>query len=139
MKSEKENYLNQLIYTNRKLKELIDKILSRSKQPPIIVLQADEGPRVFIQQEWEELSNKGLDYSHVSERALLTHMRIFNAYNLPGFNRKLYKSITPVNTFRLIFNSYFGADYELLEDESYNVEDWVHPYKFANITEKLSP
>jgi len=26
-------------------------------------------------------------------------------------------AISPVNTFRLIFNHYFGADYPLLEDD----------------------
>jgi hypothetical protein len=31
----------------------------------------------------------------------------------------LYPTITPVNTFRLIFNAYFGGNYEMLEDISY--------------------
>jgi len=29
----------------------------------------------------------------------------------------LYDNISPVNTFRLIFSQYFGADYPLLEDD----------------------
>ena len=31
----------------------------------------------------------------------------------------LYSKITPVNTFRLILDTYFGSDYGLLEDVSY--------------------
>jgi hypothetical protein len=31
----------------------------------------------------------------------------------------LYPTITPVNTFRLVFNDYFGGRYELLPDISY--------------------
>ena len=43
-----------------------------------------------------------------------------NAYHLPdGGNALLYPSITPINTFRVIFNHYLGADFELLEDSSY--------------------
>ena len=45
---------------------------------------------------------------------------ILNAYYLPnGGNDLLYESISPVNSFRVIFNSYFGANYEILEDRSY--------------------
>ena len=39
----------------------------------------------------------------------------------------LYPAISPVNTFRLIFNTYLGADYPLLEDISY---DSPVPYVF---------
>ena len=53
-------------------------------------------------------------------------MRIFNAYYLPeGGNENLYETITPVNTFRVVFNTYFGGRYELLPDKSWygHVED----------------
>jgi hypothetical protein len=46
---------------------------------------------------------------------------ILNAYYLPnGGDQMLYSTITPVNTFRLIFDYYFGGDYGLIEDISYN-------------------
>jgi len=45
---------------------------------------------------------------------------ILNAYYLPnGGHDLLYDSITPVNTFRVIFNHYFGKDYGLLKDRSF--------------------
>ena len=44
---------------------------------------------------------------------------ILNAYYLPGHSDIAYPTISPVNTFRLIFNTYFGTDYELLPDTSY--------------------
>jgi len=31
----------------------------------------------------------------------------------------MYPSITPVNTFRVIFNTYFGTDLPILEDNTY--------------------
>ena len=45
--------------------------------------------------------------------------KILNAYYLPGHNDLLYPTISPVNTFRLILDTYLGADYPLLNDTSY--------------------
>jgi hypothetical protein len=62
-------------------------------------------------------------------------MRILNAYYLPLKDCDLvYDSITPVNTFRVIFNCYFGTNYKLLEDKSYNSFDFS-PYKFTDVTD----
>ena len=33
--------------------------------------------------------------------------------------KDLYPTITPINSFRVVFNSYFGTNYPLLEDQSY--------------------
>jgi hypothetical protein len=46
-------------------------------------------------------------------------MKILNAYYLPGHADQLYTSISPVNTFRVVLNSYFGTNFPLLEDVSY--------------------
>jgi hypothetical protein len=48
-------------------------------------------------------------------------MPILNAYYLPGANaqKKLYPTITPVNTFRVILDSYFHQNLPLLKDVSY--------------------
>jgi hypothetical protein len=56
-------------------------------------------------------------------------MSNLNAYLLPGRDAALYPTLTPVNTFRVIFNTYFGQDLELLEDISFYSEyddpfDW---------------
>jgi hypothetical protein len=123
---QKEYYLNQLIFINKKIEILIDEILSKSEVPPIIILQADHGPRnTFIEGEYPtaDIFKEG--------------SRIFNAYHIPSEESNLlYDSITPVNTFRVVFNSYFNTDYELLEDKSYNsFED--EPYRFTDITDKV--
>ncbi|MEW6402359.1 MAG: sulfatase-like hydrolase/transferase, partial [Chloroflexota bacterium] len=91
-------YQNQLTYLNDKMLEAIDTILAESETPPIIILQGDHGP-------WLQPKNK--------------RMWILNAYYLPGHSDKLYPDISPVNTFRLVFNSYFGGDYDMLDDISY--------------------
>lgn len=49
-------------------------------------------------------------------------MSILNAYYIPNnVNLFLYETITPVNTFRIILNNYFGQNLPLLEDKSYFV------------------
>lgn len=94
----KERYLDQLIFLNKKLKILVNEILSKSKNPPIIILQGDHGPN---------FENSSFEH----------RVRIFNAYHLPGVEKDvLYSSISPVNSFRLIFNLYFNANLDLLED-----------------------
>jgi hypothetical protein len=43
-----------------------------------------------------------------------------SAYHLPnGGKDRLYNTITPVNSFRLIFDRYFGTALGTLEDKSY--------------------
>jgi len=104
-----EAYVDQLVCVNKMVEALADEILARSEVPPIIVLQADHGP---------------------SEE-----MGIFNAFYLPEDGRSyLYSSITPVNTFRLIFDFYFGTNLGLLEDKSY-FSNYSHPYQFIQVEE----
>jgi hypothetical protein len=93
-----QGYQNQLTFLNKKMIEAVDTILANSDTPPIIVLQGDHGP-------WLQSREK--------------RMWILNAYHLPEQADKLHPQISPVNTFRLIFNSYFGGQYGLLEDVSY--------------------
>lgn len=134
-RSRRKNYLEQLIFVNKKVKMLIDKLLSSSKPLPIIILQSDEGP-------WPEryrLDDKSFDWKQATNAEFREKFRILNAYYLPDVNKDvLYPSITPVNSFRLIFNLYFNTDFELLPDESYASEDYTHPYKFFNVTDKVN-
>ncbi|HUG33188.1 MAG TPA: hypothetical protein VMJ90_00355, partial [Anaerolineales bacterium] len=56
-------------------------------------------------------------------------MSILNTYYVNEAAKKdLYPVITPVNTFHVIFNNYFGTSYPLLEDFSYytgNMNDFT--------------
>jgi hypothetical protein len=115
----------------------VDKILAKSDRPPVIVLQSDEGPFIpFL----HEFGRAGTDWRELSDPALQTHIRILNAYYLPNADPEqiLYPSVTPVNSFRIIFDHYFGTDYGLVEDESYIFEDTLHPYTFINVTDRVS-
>lgn len=62
-------------------------------------------------------------------------MAILNAYYLPGADpASLYAAISPVNTFRVIFNQYFGGNYPMLEDVSY-YSTYQAPYNFTIVPE----
>jgi len=133
-RDEKENYRRQLIFANKKVKELIDKILLNSEVPPIIILQADEGP--YPQR--YKLHGDDFNWKNATDAELREKTGIFNAYYLPNVDTKiLYPSITPVNSFRLVFNLYFNTHFELLPDETYAFVDSRHPYNLFNVTDKV--
>ena len=118
-KLQRENYLAQAAYTGAQIEILVEKLLSRSKRAPIIILQGDHGHK-FPLYEPERLQQEyGLKPDDTSELMV----RIFNAYYLPdGGDALLYGSITPVNSFRVVLNYYFDQKLELLEDKSYTFD-----------------
>lgn len=137
-KSLKENYIDQLLFTNSKVKALIDKLLSDSEIPPIIILQGDEGtaPERFRR---AGKDFKRFNWKQATDAELKEKVSILNAYYFPGTdNNVLYPSITPVNSFRLVFNLYFGTNLKLLSDESYAFVDEYHLYSFFDVTDKIT-
>ena len=116
-----EAYRNQLHYINTKLVQTIDAILAHSETPPIIILQSDHGP-----------IPEGQRVRYTQQR-----MAILSAYYLPGNgDEPLYPTITPVNTFRIIFNTYFSGDYELLPDRVY-FSAYPTIYNFTDVTDDV--
>lgn len=94
-------YPDEVTYLNKRILEIVRELIAKSPTPPIIVIQGDHGwdPRYRLQ--------------------------ILNAYYLPETSdgiapsATIYPTITPVNTFRLIFDHYFGGSFGLLPDHSY--------------------
>jgi len=126
---DREKYLDQLIFVNSKLEILIEEILSGSKIPPVIIIQGDHGGRSTLGEP------HGGGWRYPSASVLRESTFILNAYYLPdGGDSLLYDSISPVNTFRVVFNAYFNQDYELLEDRSY-YSPYKRPYDFYDVTE----
>ncbi len=104
-----DHYRDQVIYINSRMMEILPKIITNSSTPPVIVIQGDHGPTVP--------SNR---------RARMSNL---NAYLLPGVDASVYPTITPVNTFRIIFNAYFGQTLELLDDVSL-YSDYEDPFNW---------
>lgn len=102
---DKQFYLEQYIFISTEIEKVIDVLLEELKVPPIIVLQSDHGPR------------SGHFKFHYPV-GVNDWQKILNAMYLPGMDRDtLSDNMSPVNTFRLVFNHYFGANYSLLEDD----------------------
>jgi hypothetical protein len=103
------HYRDQAIYISSRMMEIVPQIIANSERPPVIVIQGDHGPTIP---------------SNRQDR-----MSILNAYYLPGVDASISPTITPVNTFRLIFNSYFGQSLKLLEDVSL-YSDYDDPFNW---------
>ena len=119
-----QKYVGQLIYINKQVLQTIDLILTNSSEPPVIIIQADHGPGAY------------LDWNSVENTCLKERFSILNAYYLPqGGTSQINENITPVNTFRVIFNYYFGTKFELMDDKEY-FSTWNNPYNFVDVTAK---
>jgi len=89
-------YINNVRFINKEITLAVEKILEHSITEPIIIIQSDHGSKFY-------------------DRSMT-----FSAIDFPdGGERGLYESLTPVNTFRLVFNQYFDAALPLLPDQSY--------------------
>ncbi len=118
-------YRGEIIYLNRRVQDAIDRILDNSAQPPIIILQGDHGSGLFF-------DRNSLENTHVWER-----YAILNAYYFPNHgDAGLYPTITPVNSLRVMFNTYFGTHYPLLPDRSFFVPS-DSGYQHIEITRQL--
>ena len=109
--SKREGYRNQVAGINEKVLEMVRGIQENSETPPIIIIHADHGTG----DTFEEL------------------MPILMAMNLPeDGSMYLYETISPVNIFRVIFNTYFNGEYEILEDTSF-YSHWDTRFDFIEI------
>jgi hypothetical protein len=112
-----DSFFNTYQYLDNETIKTIEAILANSDPEPIIILQSDHGD------------------GDGSYRNLT-----LNAFYLPdGGDEMIYPTITPVNFFRIIFNTYFDMDFDLLEDKSYyseelnryNLEEVQDPYDYC--------
>ncbi len=94
-----DEYRDSIIYTNRRMLGIVKTIIEQSDQPPVIIIQGDHNAAT------------------TPER-----VKILNALYLPeGGAASAYHGMTPVNTFRLVLDFYFGQTNGLLPDRSFHV------------------
>lgn len=119
-------YCDELVYLNTLVLKTVEEIQANAKRPTVIILQADHGPGV--------LPN---DYREFDKLDPDLRFGMLNAYYFPGGPPPaLYPSISPVNTFRVVFNHYLGTHYPLLKDEHY-FSPYTYPYDMRPMTEVL--
>ncbi len=109
----REGYRDQVHYINSRVLPLFKTMIARSQTPPIIIVQGDHGVLARV--------------SSTNAR-----MTILNAYYLPdGGDRRLYESISPVNSFRVVFDDYFGGKLGLKDDISYYLDTRTNQFSVS--------
>lgn len=130
----KAEYLDSIVFTNRVISQLVDTILQESDAEPIILIQGDHGFR-WLCDDCPAVAGQWDDdyYANVV-------LPIISAYYLPGDGeRQLYPAISPANSFRVIFDEYFGTELGLLEDRYYRSSDYNrNVYDFIEITDVVN-
>jgi len=131
-----ESYRRQLSYGNSRMLDIVDRIIAGSGDDAVIMIQADEGPfpARYRADEW------GFEWRDATDAELEEKFGILFAMRVPGADLDaagFHDTITPVNTFRVIFNARFGTDLPLLPDRSFAHEDLYHFYDFFEITDRL--
>jgi len=121
----KRQYIQQVQFVNKKTTEVVENILENNKNV-IIIIQGDHGTA------WET------NWMEPSKDDAWQRLRNFDAIYFPDEDKRvqLNDDRTLVNTFRIVFNSYFGSDYEMLENKMY--WGWnAKPYYFEDVTNYL--
>jgi hypothetical protein len=113
----RRGYRNQVMFINARILEALKQIIANSSQTPVIIIQGDHGPAKIPEEK---------------------RMNILSAYLFPGTEPDLYPSLTPVNNFRLVFNTYFNTSLPILPDKSHYV-DINYPYKFKEMQDPCTP
>ena len=137
-REEPEEYLEQLQFTNDRILDLLDSLLDTPEEErPIVLIQSDEGPFPPRYANDEE----GFRWEEATDEELIQKFSILAAYLVPGMTGDelgVYPGITPVNSFRVIFNAAFGTDLEMLPDRNLIFVDQRHIYDMVDITDRLA-
>ena len=116
---EQAPYLAQLQYTNIRIMDSVEQLLENEPKP-IIVIQSDHGFRFSVGENDTEIDH---GFSN------------FAAYYFPDeeLNENEFAEMTPVNTFRILFNKYFGTNYDILEHKAFHRDNST----FIEVTEQV--
>ena len=130
-----EAYRRQLTYANGVLLDLVDRIIERSPDA-VIVIQADEGPFPARLR----ANEADFDWREAADAELREKFGILFAMRIPGADLEaagFHDAITPVNTFRVVFNARFDADLPILPDRIWTHVGVKRFYDFVDITDRL--
>lgn len=110
-----EGMRNVIAFLNTRLVEVAGAILARDPNS-VLLIQGDHGCNASLQSP-EDFARKERSWAdYVQDRSANLSAFYFPDRQYQGL---LYPEITPVNTFRIVFNKYLGMDYPLLEDVTY--------------------
>lgn len=117
-----QEFIAGLNFVNARFLDMIDAILEGSRHEPVIIFQADHG------------SSKG-EVRTAQWRPI--HFDVFSAYYLPDrFTIEIPRPHTNINTFPLILNAVFNADFALKENRLFELKKSnSKPFAQEDVTE----
>ena len=107
-----KGYFDQLAFCNKLLREIISSSVANSEKQKVIIIEGDHGIRFHNQVASKEMPAR-------------TTWSDGEFYNLNAYYfsdrdyQHLYKTISPVNSFRVILNKYFCGNFPMLKDSSF--------------------
>ncbi len=127
-RGESQGYIDQVEYAAHIIKELVPALQEGTRGAPAILVQADEGP--FPDR------NYRVPWQEATPDELAIKTSILNSYFFPdGDYSTLSPAITPVNSYRMLFNALFGADFERLPDRVIAFSGDSSLYDFHDVTD----
>jgi hypothetical protein len=119
-------YLEQLECLNGLLLDTVQRILAKSRVPPVIILQGDHGTKLLHATGYK-------DPGEVPPPAARERFGAFGAYYLPDGGAEVFgHTVTIVNVMGNVLRHYFGADLPRAGDELY-ISPADHPYDFRKV------
>jgi hypothetical protein len=124
-----DGYLNEIQFINKKILTISKNILTYSKNS-IIIIQGDTGSSILNNPDTDDFIKKRLS--------------ILFAIHLPDAHELIFPNTTSSpNTYRIIFNHYFGTNYDLLPDQYYwdsNSQNIVNgTNRYIDVTDLIIP
>jgi len=102
-------YIEQVQFVNRAVVGIVDSIIARSDNQPIILIQGDHGPASTLERPDVSI-----------ETVYWERMGILNAYLVPpAIEKGLRPDMTPVNSFRVLLRGLLDADLPDAPDASF--------------------
>jgi hypothetical protein len=121
----RNGYVGQVTYLNGEVLKTLDALLASNRRP-IVLVQGDHGSKMY------------LDQNQLRKTDLTECFDNLSAFYVPDdIKSKLYPTITPVNSFRIILSTLFGAKLPNLPDRSW-YSPFSAPFHFTDVTKEVT-
>ena len=113
-----DEYFADFRYINSRFLDMIDAILEKSADPPVILFQADHGSTYGYNR-----AARGAEFSwENAAQGSWTHFNIYAAWYLPpAVAVDFPQTLSSVNAFALLLNALFDAEFPLKEDRLFEL------------------
>lgn len=130
-------YTNQVIYANKRIKELLTHIKTTSPDA-VIIFQSDEGP---YPKQFRGALTKDYYYDpkNLPQKEMQQKMSVQASYYFPGVDTAVVAAnmTSSVNTFRFVLSHYMGYDLPLLPDCHISMGNKFNLFSYTLLNKQL--